>query len=221
MFRRQFHPRAIVSVAMTAAFLTAACTDSIAPSTAGHSDNPSAATQPPTESTGAAAEGLSQVPVALGSTYVFYDDDFLTGGSTQAVFDGNWGANGDAMVRWWKDNSNGVVRGEIKSVSIARARPGYNPKCIAVKIRWRKVTGSASFSVPVSAGATVGITETSDGYTVSCRATNGTTPPHYISLAGAAHSSQALTGVNVDICHKATATSVWACATDANSFGGA
>jgi hypothetical protein len=219
MSRRRFYPRSIFGAAMTAAFLSTACSESTAPTTAQGLNDPSSTMQPPSNGTGGAADSLQQSAIKPAFAYVYYEDDFLTGGSTQAVFDGNWGTNGDAMVRWWKDS--GVVRGEIKSVSIAKARPGYNPKCIAVKIRWQKVSGSASFSVPISAGATVGITETSDGYTVSCRVTNGTTPPHYISLAGAAYSSWALTGVNVDICHKATATSVWACATDANSVGGA
>jgi hypothetical protein len=218
MFRPIVHYRAMLNAAaLTTALLGTACSDSTAPLIG----QASAGSSPPDNGTSTAADTLRQLPLEPAATYVIYDDDFITGGTTQAVFDGNWGANGDAMVRWWKDNSNGVVRGEIKSVSIAKVRPGYNPKCIAVRIRWQKLTGSASFSYPISAGVTVGVTESSDGYTVSCRVTNGTTPPHYISLAGAAYSSQVLTGVNVDICHKATATSVWACATDANSFGGA
>jgi hypothetical protein len=160
---------------------------------------------------------------AASAAYSFYDDDFITGGTTQAVFDGNWGTNGDAMVRWTRDTSTtpDTFRGEIKSVSIAKVRPGYNPKCIAVRARWKWLTGTLSFGVPASVGATVGVTTTSDGYTVSCRVTNGTTPPHYISMDGAAASGRTLLGLRVDLCHKATATSLWACTTNGGDVGGA
>ncbi len=156
--------------------------------------------------------GLAQT---AGAEYRFYEDDFIRGGTTQAQFAGSWSGN-SGLVRWWKDGS--VVRGEVKSNSIVTAKPGTSPKCIAVKLRWQRITGSVGFSVPSAGSATVGITESSDGYVVSCRGASGA--PRAISMNGAAFSGRSLMGLNLDVCHKATATSVWACATDANSVGG-
>jgi len=150
-----------------------------------------------------------------GAEYKWFDDDFIRGGTTQAQFAGNWSGN-SALVRWWEDGS--IVRGEVKARSVVQVKPGANPKCIAVRLRWKRITGTASFSVPASAGVSVGVTETSDGYTISCRGNSGVARP--ISMAGAALSGRSVLGLNLDVCHKATPTSVWACATDANSAGG-
>lgn len=163
--------------------------------------------------------GLAVAAPPASAAYVWRDDDFITGGTAGAVFDGSWGANGDAMVRWWKDSDNSVIRGEIKNSSIVRVKSGTNPKCIAVRPRWQKLTGSIGFSYPTSAGVTVGITQATDGYTVSCRGSSGTATA--IQMGGHAHSSRYLTGLKVDVCHKSTSTSLWACATDANSYMGA
>lgn len=157
-----------------------------------------------------------------GAAYVFFEDDIVNAKTSQAELTGGWtlgGASG-GLVRWTRDDGNGVKRGELKAPTYARARPGHNPYCIATQVRWQTVTGSPSFSLPAGASLTVGIQTLASGWKVSCRSRVSTTPPTPISLNEVAASSRLLLRVHVDICQMATASSLWACATDSNDYGG-
>lgn len=165
--------------------------------------------------------GLVLMASPSSATYVWFDDDIVNSRTAQARFTGNWtlGSAQGGLVRWHYDNDSGVKRGEFKTSTYAQALPGTNPRCIAARVRWQTVTASPSFSVPAGASLTVGLSTTSNGWTVSCRGATSTTPPTPVFLNGVAFSSRLLLRVHADICHMATATSAWACATDSNAYG--
>lgn len=147
----------------------------------------------------------------------FIDDDYITARTTQAEFGGSWNNNTAGLVRWsWADG--GVKRGEFKATTLARVRSGSNPLCIAARVRWQTFTASPSFSYPLGASVTIGVATTTDGYIRSCRSSTGRIQPIY--LTGTNHNTRFLWRVHADICHKATATSMWVCATDSNEYGG-
>lgn len=150
--------------------------------------------------------------------YVQVDDDYLNASTAQAVLDGSFNNYTAGLVRWYYDGA--IKMGEIKGTTLARARTGYNPRCIATRVRWQdlSVTG-VSFSLPVSTSITLGFSTTSDGYRRSCRSSSSTTPPQQIPLTGASHSTRFIWRLHVDICHLATALSEWSCHTDSNEYG--
>lgn len=160
---------------------------------------------------------LTFFAIQSNAQYKQFDDDYITARTTQAEFGGSWNNNTAGLVRWyWADG--GVKRGEFKATTLARVRRGYNPLCIAARVRWQTITASPSFSVPLAASVSVGVTTTTDGYTRSCRSSSGTIRPIY--LTGVNHNTRLLWRVHADICHKAAATSMWVCATDSNEYGG-
>ena len=67
-----------------------------------------------------AGAGLALSAVPASAAYTFFDDDYIKGGTTAAVFDGSWGPNGDALVRWTKDSSTTYGRS-----GKGRARSSY------------------------------------------------------------------------------------------------
>lgn len=75
------------------------------------------------------AVGLLAPPAS--AQYVWREDDYVTAKTTHAIFDGSWNNATAGLVRWYYDASNGVKRGEFKATSVARARSGLNPLCIA------------------------------------------------------------------------------------------
>jgi hypothetical protein len=166
---------------------------------------------------------LLGVAAPAHAAYQTVDDDIIDGRTAQAEWTGNWsiGSSSGGLVRWYNDGGiGGVYRGELKANTIVRARPGTNPFCIAARVRWQTITASPSFSIPPSASLAVGIQTTSSGWTVSCRAVNSTRVAAPINASGVNHSSRTLLRVHADVCHMATRTSMWVCATDTNENGG-
>lgn len=156
------------------------------------------------------------------AAYVFFDDDIVDGRTAQAQWTGNWtnGGSSGGLVRWHRDDANGVKRGEFKSRTVVQARAGTNPYCISARIRWQTLTVEPSFSLPPSASLAVGLQTHSNGWTTSCRGMTSSQPPAPIVASGVNFSSRMLVRVHADVCHMATRTSMWVCATDTNSYGG-